>query len=164
MAVTRWIVAAIVLLALTGCVYALQGAAGPRYLSGNRPDASYYCYDCHGYRYFDPYYDWCAGYGFRYAWNRHPRAIAQYRARYLAIREEHRNFGRYTYPRDYRTLRRYREPRSYEAWRRGDDGRSDVPRKFREQHRKDSGKKKREAPDRAEPRRGPGHWPREEAS
>lgn len=159
----RWIAAAIVLFALSGCVYALRGAGVQRYAVGARPHASYYCYDCHGYRYFDPYYDWCAGYGFRYDWGRHPRVITLYRERYLALRRAHREFGRYTYPRDYRRLRRYREPLDYEAWRSDGSGRSDSPRRIREQGRKDSGiKRKHKAPDQGATGRGSGHWPRED--
>lgn len=164
MRVSRWIGAALALLSLTGCVYALRDAGRGRHVSVNRPHASYYCYDCHGYRYFDPYYDWCPGYGFRYAWDRNPRVIAQYRARYLALRREHRDYGRYSYPRDYRRLRSYREPLDYEVWRGTTEGRGDTPRKIREQRRRDSGTREREASERADPRRGLELRPREDAS
>ena len=158
----RWVAAAIVLLALSGCVYALRGAGVQRYAW---EWTGYWCDvgNLSEYRYVDPYYDWCAGYGFRYDWGRHPRVITLYRERYLALRREHREFGRYTYPRDYRRLRRYREPLDYEAWRTGESGRSDSPRRIREQGRKDPGiTRKREAPHRDATGRGSGHWPRED--
>lgn len=109
----------------------LQGAmAGPG--DSGRPHPSYYCYDCHGNRYFDPYYDWCAGYGFRFPWSRHPEAIGVYRSRYLRIREAHPEYGRYRYRAGYRETRRYREPKSYEAWRSGTEGRGGGREKLRE--------------------------------
>ena len=137
------------MIALTGCLYGYQSVGvSSRYSSERRPDPTYYCYDCHGYRYFDPYYDWCSGYGFRYRWDRHPRAISVYRKRYLGIRRANRDFGRYTYPEDYRVRTRYREPRDYESWkleerRRGEESdRSLEPRKSRERERREPGKKK----------------------
>ena len=89
------------------------------YSPAGRPVPSYYCYDCHGYRYLDPYYDWCAGYGFRYAWDRHPEAVRVYRERYVRIKEQNPSFGRYRYTPEYREQRRYREPRDYDSWRTG---------------------------------------------
>jgi hypothetical protein len=89
------------------------------YAHQGRPAPSYYCYDCHGYRYLDPYYDWCMAYGFRYDWNQHPEAVRVYRERYVRIKESNPSFGRYRYPADYRAQRRYREPRDYDSWRTG---------------------------------------------
>lgn len=103
---------------LSGCAYGYRGAAlEGRYSSATRPDATYYCYDCHGYRYFDPYYDWCARYGFLYRWNDHPRTTAVYRQRYVRIKESHPDYGRYRYRAGYRGDARYRESRDYETWR-----------------------------------------------
>jgi hypothetical protein len=113
--------AAVVLAVLPGCA-TWVGSRYPvtaSYASAARPVASYYCYDCHGYRYLDPYYDWCAGYGFRYAWDRHPEAVRIYRERYVRIKEQNPSFGRYRYPTEYRGQRRYREPRDYDSWRTG---------------------------------------------
>jgi len=60
----RWIAAAAAAFAISGCTAGVQMATvDARTASSGRPHPSYYCYDCHGYRYFDPYYDWCAGYG-----------------------------------------------------------------------------------------------------
>jgi len=132
---TRWIAALAAAFALAGCTAGVQMATvDARPASSGRPHPSYYCYDCHGYRYFDPYYDWCAGYGFRYGWRRHPEVLDLYRVRYLGIRESHPEYGRYRYRAGYRQDRRYREPRSYEAWRAGEDGREGERAKVREKN------------------------------
>ena len=104
---------------LAGCEVWVQsrGPVGAAYDVAGRPAQGYYCYDCHGYRYFDPYYDWCSYYGFRYAWDRHPEAVAVYRERYVRIKEQNPTFGRYRYSAGYRDERRYREPRNYDDWR-----------------------------------------------
>ena len=107
-----------VLLAISGCVYGYRSAnISGRYSTASRPHGSYFCYDCHGYRYFDPYYDWCAGYGFRYRWNQYPKTLAVYRERYVRIREAHPEYGRYRYKPGYRNSGRYKEARDYEVWR-----------------------------------------------
>ena len=117
---TRWMATTGVLLALAGCGYGYRMVAvQARYSTASRPDASYYCYDCHGYRYFDPYYDYCTSYGFRYRWSDHPRTVVLYRERYVRIKESHPDYGRYRYREDYRATERYREPRDYERWRDG---------------------------------------------
>ncbi len=118
---TRSVAAAAVLALLPGCAVWIETRYPARasYDVSGRPASSYYCYDCHGYRYFDPYYDWCAGYGFRYAWDRHPETISIYRQRYVRIKEENPTYGRYRYPSDYRQTRRYRQPRDYDQWRAG---------------------------------------------
>jgi hypothetical protein len=119
----RWTQAAGAVVALTllpGCA-AWIGFRHPvtaRHDVARRPARSYYCYDCHGYRYFDPYYDWCAGYGFRYAWDRHPETVRVYRQRYVRIKEQNPTYGRYRYRTDYRETRRYKQPRDYDLWRR----------------------------------------------
>jgi len=107
-----------VLLAISGCAVGYRSMTGSgRYSTASRPHGSYFCYDCHGYRYFDPYYDWCAGYGFRYPWNQHPQTLAVYRERYVRIREVHPEYGRYRYKPGYRSSGRYKEARNYEVWR-----------------------------------------------
>jgi len=113
--------AALLLAVLPGCAaWVMTSYPGAMaYSSAGRPVPSYYCYDCHGYRYLDPYYDWCAGYGFRYAWNDHPEAIRVYRDRYVRIKAKNPSFGRYRYPTEYRGQRRYRVPRDYDSWRSG---------------------------------------------
>ena len=139
--------AAAVLAVLPGCAIWV-GTQSPRaesYASSGRPTASYYCYDCHGYRYLDPYYDWCAGYGFRYAWNDHPEAVRVYRERYLRIKQQNPSFGHYRYPAEYREKRRYREPRDYDSWRAGaasgkQTGPGDL--KVREKTRREPGNRK----------------------
>ncbi len=120
----RWtqVTAALAALALLpGCAVWIETSrpATLRSASFGRPTPSYYCYDCHGYRYLDPYYDWCPGHGFRYAWDRHPETVRVYRERYVRIKEENPSFGRYRYRTDYQGQRRYREPRDYDSWRGG---------------------------------------------
>lgn len=120
----RWTLAAgaaVMLAVLSGCAawvtsrYPVEAG----YASAGRPAASYYCYDCHGYRYLDPYYDWCPGHGFRYAWNEHPEAVRAYRERYVRIKVQNPSYGRYRYPAGYRGQRRYQQPRDYDSWRTG---------------------------------------------
>jgi len=155
----RWTQGAAVaatLLALTGCVAGLRlTSVETRVAYSNRPHGSYYCYDCHGYRFFDPYYDWCAYYGFRYSWANHPEAVDLYRERYPRIKDSHPEYGRYRYRPDYRDTRRYREPRDYEAWRVG-QGPAGERTKVREQRPRDAGRdqKQMKRRERREPRDG----------
>jgi hypothetical protein len=114
MAWTRGVAVGTGLLALSGCVYGYSTVGVARYSTETRPTDSYFCYDCHGYRYFDPYYDYCVGYGYRYRWEHHPRATALYRERYVRIRESHPDYGRYRYAPRYRSSTRYREGREYD--------------------------------------------------
>src|SRR5262245_27812335 len=156
---TGWIAIVGGLLALVGCGYGyrtilVQG----RYSASSRPDASYFCYDCHGYRYFDPYYDYCDGQGFRYRWADHPRAMIVYRDRYVRIKEAHPDYGRYRYRSGYKSADRYRDPRDYESWRR-DVNVGSAPevkpgrdRKVREKDVPEPGKKKDR---KGEKRKGP---------
>ncbi|HEY2954269.1 MAG TPA: hypothetical protein VGK89_03335 [Candidatus Eisenbacteria bacterium] len=142
---TRGATVAAALVALSGCVAGFRLTTIDNGLAdSSRPQASYYCYDCHRDRYFDPYYDWCAYYGFRYDWAGHPEAVALYRERYPRIKEAHPDYGRYRYRAGYRGTRRYREPRSYEAWRSGEGTRTGERAKDRE---------KRPDPDRRDPER-----------
>jgi hypothetical protein len=106
-----------ILLLASGCVYASQAVRPePRLWAGGRPATGYYCYDCHGYRFFDPYYDWCPYYGFAYRWDRSPELIRTYRERYVALKARDRRLGHWRYPNGYRISRRYREPRDYAGW------------------------------------------------
>src|SRR5262245_32358772 len=115
---TKWAGMGLGLLGLAGCGYGYQMlAVQARYSTDARPHSSYFCYDCHGYRYFDPYYDYCTYYGFRYGWGAHPQVVTIYRDRYVRIKENHPEYGRYRYRDDYRAAPRYREPRDYETWR-----------------------------------------------
>ena len=163
MRMKRWtrgaaVVAALV--ALSGCVAGFRLASietGPAYSS--RPHPSYYCYDCHRYRFFDPYYDWCAYYGFRYAWSGHPDVVDLYRGRYPRIKESHPEYGRYRYHAGYRVTRRYREPRDYDEWRSGQGTRGGESAKVREKRQHDPGSDEERRKDRE--RREPGGKPRD---
>jgi hypothetical protein len=141
-------IALVVLAALlSGCVYAYHSTAvAPRFATEQRPDPSYFCYDCHGYRFFDPYYDWCPPYGFAYRWDR-PRMQRIYRERYVALKRQDRRLGRFEYPEGYRSTRRYREPRDYMSWREGREDRDDRP-ALREQRGKERGTKSKRSRDR----------------
>ena len=101
---------------LSGCVQAYQSVRPePRLYAATRPTPGYYCYDCHGYRYLDPYYDWCPPNGYRIRWDQSPQLMRVYRERYVALKERDRKLGRYRYADRYRTTRRYRESRDYEG-------------------------------------------------
>jgi hypothetical protein len=156
---TGWVAIVAGLLALAGCGYGyrtilVQG----RYSAASRPDASYFCYDCHGYRYFDPYYDYCDGRGFRYRWADHPRAMIVYRDRYVRIKEAHPDYGRYRYRSGYKSGERYRDPRDYESWRRevkagsAPEAKPGRDRKVREKDVPEPGKKRER---KGEKRKGP---------
>lgn len=156
---TGWATIAAGSLALAGCGYGYRMVAvQARYSADSRPDASYFCYDCHGYRYFDPYYDYCAGHGFRYRWADHPGALVVYRERYVRIKEAHPDYGRYRYRSGYRSESSYRDPRDYEQWRarvkQGTDSRlaPDRGRKAREKDGREPGTKKER---KGEKRKGP---------
>ena len=139
---TRWASLTAGLIAAAGCGYGFRTAPrASHYSAATRPEKSYFCYDCHGYRYFDPYYDYCAGYGFRYRWSRHPEAMAVYRERYVRIKESHPDFGGYRYREGYQSNPGYQEPRDYEAWRSGAAGKS-APGMSPERKTKESGKPK----------------------
>jgi hypothetical protein len=156
---TGWAAIAGGLLLLAGCGYGYRMVGvQARFSASSRPDPSYFCYDCHGYRYFDPYYDYCAGEGFRYRWADHPRAMIVYRDRYVRIREAHPDYGRYRYRQGYRTAERYRAPRDYEAWRHevkqgsAPEARKGRERKVREKEAPEPGKTKER---KGEQRKGP---------
>ncbi len=156
---TSWMGVTAGLIALAGCGYGYRMiAVQARYSTASRPDASYFCYDCHGYRYFDPYYDYCAGYGFRFRWTEHPRTVAVYRDRYVGIRENHPEYGRYRYREGYRAARRYRDPQNYEHWRSTVKQKPDpavapgAKPKVREQDGEETGSKKKR---KGEERKGP---------
>ena len=145
---TSWMGMAMGILALAGCGYGYgyrMVAVQARYSTASRPHASYFCYDCHGYRYFDPYYDYCANYGFRYRWSAHPQAVTLYRDRYVRIKESHPDYGRYRYREGYRAAPRYREPQDYEVWRNTKDSpepaKPDRRRKVREKDGNEQGNK-----------------------
>jgi hypothetical protein len=162
---TRIAGAAVVLAVLPSCAIWV-GTGGPRtgsYASTGRPSASYYCYDCHGYRFFDPYYDWCAGHGFHYAWDRHPETVRVYRERYLRIKEQNPWYGRYRYPSGYRDLRGYRLPRDYDSWRVGEpSGKSPGKSggKVQEKTRREPGSRKTNQKDERDRERPPAERPR----
>src|SRR2546422_5758487 len=140
------VLAALVLVA--GCAYAVRSSSPTAaYWSANRPVAGYYCYDCHGYRYFDPYYDWCPNYGFVYHWERSPQAGQIYRERYVALKSKDRSLGRVRYSTGYRATRRYREPVDFESWLRAKTEAGVNFKKSEPEHR---------APDRGRKQRGPG--------
>jgi len=164
---TSWAGVAAGLLGLSGCYYGYQEAyQGSRYSVASRPHSTYFCYDCHGYRFFDPYYDWCAGYGFRYAWSTHPQAVRLYRERYVRIREQHPEYGRYRYTPGYRSLPRYRDERDYDRWKSGRSGASERPPEVEgkskgsvpEDQEHKHGRERREPSDGSERRSGRGGW------
>jgi hypothetical protein len=137
---------AVLFAVLPGCAIWVgsRSPAVSSYASSERPSESYYCYDCHGNRYLDPYYDWCVGYGFRYAWDRHPETVRVYRERYVRIKEQNPSYGRYRYRAAYREQRRYREPQDYDSWRTGaESGKPSAPGdlKVREKTRQEPGSK-----------------------
>jgi len=158
---TGWFALVAGVLAVAGCGYGYRYrtiAGQARYSASSRPDASYFCYDCHGYRYFDPYYDYCDSRGFRYRWSEHPRSMIVYRERYVRIKEAHPDFGRYRYKSDYRKADRYREPPDYQVGRGGNPAgeaptvKPDREPKEREKKGQDEGKKKQRKGDQ---RKGP---------
>jgi len=157
--------AAAVLATLSGCAVLIETRypVVERYDVAARPAQSYYCYDCHGYRYFDPYYDWCAARGFRYEWSRHPEAVAAYRERYVRIKEQNPSYGRYRYSAGYRGARRYQEPRDYEAWRTGGSQKPPAAgeTKVREKDRSQPGIKRDKVKEKRDPERHPAREPRQ---
>jgi hypothetical protein len=142
MPLTRWAAMAAGLAVISGCAYGgYQAREG--YVASDRPEASYFCYDCHGNRYFDPYYDWCTRYGFRYGWDAHPQTVVVYRERYVRIKESNPSYGRFRYPASYRASRKYREAPDYDRWRSNHGGRARrdaEPPRVREKHKADEGK------------------------
>jgi len=89
-----------------------------------RPSPQYYCYDCHGYTYFDPYYDYCVYYGFRFSWNNYPSVTRYYREHYDVIHRDTPHFGEYKYKPDYRRDYQYSRPPDYQTWKRTEGGRN----------------------------------------
>jgi hypothetical protein len=143
---TRWIAWLCLLLGLSGCYYGYREVYfGSPYSIASRPHASYFCYDCHGYRFFDPYYDWCASFGFRYEWSAHPQVVHLYRERYVRIREQHPEYGRYRYTPGYRSLPRYRDERDYDRWRsrRSGPDSPEMERRTREREPQDKEQRRR---------------------
>jgi len=99
---------------LSGCVEAYQSVRPePRLYAAARPAPGYYCYDCHGYQYLDPYYDWCPPNSYRIRWDQSPQLMRVYRERYVALKEQNRTLGRYRYAERYRSTPGYRETRHY---------------------------------------------------
>jgi hypothetical protein len=84
-----------------------------------RPHSSYFCYDCHGYTYFDPYYDYCVNFGFRIDW-RHHTPLWRYYSRHHDRIVIKRGFPQYRYKYDYREGPRYKGPVNFEQWRKTD--------------------------------------------
>jgi hypothetical protein len=142
---------------VAGCA----GAYGPRagvsfgYVSRGRPHPRYFCADCHGVRYFDPYYDLCMRYGYRFDWRRSPEVVATYRRDYVRIRRSDPTIGRYRYPRGARE--RARERFEDEAGRmpRYEPGAPDDRARERPEARESrKGRSEREKDDRGRGRRG----------
>ncbi len=158
---TMWVGLAVALLGVSSCYYGYRAIyESAPYSMASRPHASYFCYDCHGYQFFDPYYDWCAAYGFRYAWAAHPQVVRIYRERYVRIREHHPEYGRYRYAPDYRASPRYRDERDYERWRSDRSGSAEPGPEMKERSRdaapseKEPHKKGHERKERRHPRDG----------
>lgn len=93
--------------------------AGPHYYHG-RPHRNYVCYDCHGYTYFDPYYDFCVQYGFRVNWDRSTSLYKYYWRNRAAIRTKPGWSSKYKYRADYRFAPKYKTPTDYETWKKTD--------------------------------------------
>ena len=153
---TAWVALLGSAMVLGGCFYGYGSMVSASYSRSSRPHPSYYCYDCHGYRYFDPYYDYCVANGFRYRWSEHPQAVTLYRERYVRIRENHPDYGGYRYSPDYRSTSRYREDKRYE------NGRSTPPRAERkvrrrgEERKEETKEKRHDSPkDESRPPRAP---------
>jgi hypothetical protein len=141
---TGWVALLGSAMVLGGCVYGYGTLAQASYSKSSRPHPSYYCYDCHGYRYFDPYYDYCVSNGFRYPWSEQPRVVSLYRERYVRIRQNHPDYGRYRYAPDYRSSSRYREGKRYENGRpASSEGRKG---RRRDAERKETREKRRDPP------------------
>jgi hypothetical protein len=84
-----------------------------------RPHSSYFCYDCHGYTYFDPYYDYCVNFGFRVDWGHHT-PLWRYYTRHHDNIVYKMGHPQYRYKFDYREGPRYKTPPSYDQWRKTD--------------------------------------------
>jgi len=113
-----YLVMLLVVSASVGCVAIIHHRYYvPRYAVHARPVPDYFCYDCHGYDYFDPYYDFCVRYGFVFRWDECYSCRTYYRKHYVKIRRAHPRSRLYKYKRDYRKERRYRDPVDYEVWR-----------------------------------------------
>jgi len=84
-----------------------------------RPYSSYFCYDCHGYTYFDPYYDYCANFGFRIDWG-HRTPLWRYYTRHHNTIVWKMGHPQYKYKYDYREGPKYKSPSSYERWKQTD--------------------------------------------
>lgn len=69
-----------------------------------RPHPDYFCADCHGVAYFDPYYDLCLSYGYAFDWRGRPDVVSSYRQSYVRIRRAYPDAGRYRYPTRYREV------------------------------------------------------------
>jgi hypothetical protein len=85
-----------------------------------RPHSQYYCYDCHGYTYFDPYYDYCVHYGFRFSWSSYPSLRRYHREHYPLIVKNTPHFGEYKYKADYRRNPKYERPPDYQTWKKSE--------------------------------------------
>jgi hypothetical protein len=85
-----------------------------------RPHSSYYCYDCHGYTYFDPYYDYCMHFGFRVNWGHHTSLWRYYTRNNDTIRVKIKAPPKYKYTRNYRETVRYKSPVNYQKWKKTD--------------------------------------------
>jgi hypothetical protein len=114
--------------ALVGCVAYVHGGfpiviASPHhhYYDDDyyyaRPHSSYYCYDCHGYTYFDPYYDYCMNFGFRIDWG-HQAPLWRYYTRHHDTIAWKMGHPQYRYKYDYREGPRYKRSMNYEQWKR----------------------------------------------
>jgi len=84
-----------------------------------RPHSSYYCYDCHGYTYFDPYYDYCVNFGFRVDWGHHTPLWRYYNRHHDTIVMK-MGYPAYRYKYDYREGPRYKRSVNYEQWKKTD--------------------------------------------
>ncbi len=121
-----------------------SGRIGLATQSGARPHADYFCADCHGVLYFDPYYDLCLSNGYVFEWRRRPEVVATYRSSYVRIRKTYPEAGRYRYPTRYREQVRARfadDDGRLPSYRKGDPrGAPEGKRKSRSSAKKPRGK------------------------
>lgn len=130
---------------VVGCVAYVHGGfpiviGSPHHQYYARPHASYYCYDCHGYTYFDPYYDYCLNFGFRVDWGRHT-PLWRYYSRHHDTIVMKMGYPAYRYKYNYREGPRYKSSVNYEKWKKT-DGRTYYSTKEKASREKSSDVKK----------------------
>ena len=133
----------VVLSTSLGCMAIIhQRYHAPRYSPHARPFPRYYCYDCHAYEYFEPYYDFCVRYGFAFRWDDCRSCRSYYEKHYVKIRKRYPRKHVYKYKSDYRKDRRYRVPTDYDVWKKKNIKKKERTVKQKERGTEPSEKKK----------------------